>query len=170
MQFGALVAQEAAQLESPVVMFDSGGVGYPVYRYLIDEGAIPNLIKVQWGDPCLKVGLRKRYANQRAQSNFFAARAAREGRLRFLTDAYRDDIINEGGRIPTGFSEKGKEFVLPKEQMRAQGIHSPDLWDAICFLFLENAHYVPNGRDGVSLGAEGSGAEPVAAVGGDWDW
>ena len=29
--------------------------------------------------------------------------------------------------------------------MRAKGIPSPDIWDAVCFFFMESVYYTPHG-------------------------
>ena len=45
-------------------------------------------------------------------------------------------------RLPYHFDEKARYVIEKKEEMRKQGIHSPDIFDAISFLFLENITFM----------------------------
>jgi hypothetical protein len=65
----------------------------------------------------------------------------------------RRKIFEQGSRIPYHWDEKGRRYIAKKEDMKKDGIPSPDLWDAISFAFLEDAHYTIAGD---SIGPEGS--------------
>ena len=79
-----------------------------------------------------------------------AARAAKEGRLSIMTREYRNAILDQSSRIPKTFTDKGRIRVPPKHGVEWEGMGSPDLWDAVCFAFLEGLTYV------VSTNREGS--------------
>ena len=85
--------------------------------------------------------------NLRAQAMHQAARAAKEGRLSILTNDFKRDIINQSSRIPKTFTDKARIRVPPKHSTEWEGLPSPDLWDAICFAFLENVSYIVNEGD-----------------------
>lgn len=131
------------EYHNATILVDAVGMGLPCAIELAEK--LPYVIKVQWGLPCFKRDYRGRFSNQRAQANVFAARAAQEGRLRFLTNEHRDAVQTEGSRIPAYWDEKGRRHIRTKEWMAEEGIKSPDIWDAVCFLFLEGAHYIPSG-------------------------
>ena len=56
--------------------------------------------------------------------------------------AWKRDLLDEMTRLPYHFDEKARYVIEKKEEMRKQGIHSPDIFDAISFLFLENITFM----------------------------
>lgn len=124
---------------------DKGGLGVNVCQDL--EDANQNLVKVIWGDPCFQNKNKERYLNLRAQAMHQAARAAKEGRLSFLTQDYKKEVLAQSSRIPKSFTDKGRIRVPPKHSTEWEGMASPDLWDAVCFAFLEKVSYVAIEKD-----------------------
>ena len=57
----------------------------------------------------------------------------------------REKIIDQGSRLPYHFSETGglRYAMEKKEDMRKQGIKSPDLIDAMAFAFMEGLNFMP---------------------------
>lgn len=121
-------------------LVDSGGLGINVCQDLEDANKIVH--RVNWGSPCFQKRNKERYLNLRAQAMHQASRAAKEGRLSILTTAHKNTLINQSSRIPKVFTENSKIKVPQKGGKEWDGLGSPDLWDAICFAFLENAHYI----------------------------
>ena len=73
----------------------------------------------------------------------------------------REKILLQGARLPYHFAEAGglKYVMEKKEEMRKQGIKSPDIIDAMSFVFLEDAtSYM------VSADAEAGGGGSIAAT------
>lgn len=119
---------------------DSGGLGINVCQDLEDANQV--VIRVNWGNPCFQNKNKDRYLNLRAQAMHQAARAAKEGRLSILTQDHKKELLAQSSRIPKTFTDKGRIRVPPKHSPDWEGMGSPDLWDAICFAFLENVTYV----------------------------
>jgi len=57
-------------------------------------------------------------------------------------------VLAQSSRIPKTFTDKGRLKVPPKGSAEWEGLHSPDIWDAVCFAFLEGVDYVPAGDHG----------------------
>lgn len=135
------VFHQVAEIESATTLVDAGGMGVAVCQGLETKG-LPNVIRVKWGNSCFGTKNKERFFNLRAQAMVHASRAAKEGRLGIVSGPWRKDILDQGSRIPYHFDEKARYVIEKKEDMRAAGIPSPDIWDAICFLFLEDANYI----------------------------
>lgn len=134
------VFQIASGMESAGVLVDAGGMGVAVCQTLENNG-LPDVRRVKWGAPCFQNRNRERYFNLRAQAMVSASRAAKEGRLGIADGHWRRELLDQMSRTPYHYDEKARYVIERKDEMRKQGIPSPDLWDAICFLFLEDAHY-----------------------------
>ena len=147
----------AADLPAVTHVVDSGGLGINVCQDLEDAGRIVH--RVNWGNPCFRREYESRYVNLRAQAMHHAARAAKEGRLSVLTQDYRRTMIAQASRVPKVFGNRGRMQVPEKHSKEWEGLPSPDLWDAVCFAFLENVHYI-------TITGAGSGAASSSAIGG----
>ena len=71
-----------------------------------------------------------------------AARAAKDGRLSVLCPDFKRVMVGQSSRIPKTFADSGKMKVPSKGTREWEGLASPDLWDAVCFAFLENVQYI----------------------------
>lgn len=138
--FANALADEGEKLDNVTYVIDSGGLGINVCQDLEDGGKVVQ--RVNWGNPCFKNRNKDRYLNLRAQAMHQAARAAKEGRLSILTTDYRNVMLTQSARIPKGWTDKGRIKVPPKGSPEWDGLGSPDLWDSICFAFLETANYM----------------------------
>lgn len=139
--FEGEITQVAELYENANTLIDAGGMGGGVCQNLENGGRV-QVTRVKWGIPCFKNKNKERFFNQRAQAMVGAARAAKEGRLGFSAGVgFVKDILDEGSRIPYGWDEKARHKIKSKDEMAADGIHSPDVWDSICFAFLEGAVY-----------------------------
>jgi len=150
-QFAHHLMETGSPLPGVTYVVDAGGLGINVCQDMEDAGKVVH--RVNWGNPCFRKINRERYLNLRAQAMHQAARAAKEGRLSVLTGAYRSALLGQSARIPKTFTDKGRIRVPPKGSTEWDGLSSPDLWDAICFAFLENASYIvsePGHRDDAS--------------------
>jgi len=139
-QFAWSLVEYGTDLDNNTYLVDAGGLGINVCQDLEDSNKV--VIRVLWGNPCFKKSNQDRYLNLRAQCMHQAARAAKEGRLSILDDSYKNVMLAQSSRIPKAFTDKGRIKVPPKGSKEWEGLGSPDLWDAVCFAFLENANYM----------------------------
>ena len=138
--FANNLADEGSGLSNVTYVIDSGGLGINVCQDLEDAGKVVH--RVNWGNPCFRNTNKNRYLNLRAQAMHQAARAAKEGRLSVLTGDYKKVMLDQSARIPKAFTDKGRIRVPAKGSTEWDGLGSPDLWDAVCFAFLESANYI----------------------------
>lgn len=137
------VIVEAGQRSNATALIDGGGIGLSVCK-LLDKADYTQYKKVMWGSPNFRKEYRERYLNQRAQAICGLSRAVQEGRFGIddsVPLAIRKKIVQQGSRIPYHYDDKARRYIAKKEDMRKEGIPSPDIWDAISFVFLEDAHY-----------------------------
>lgn len=159
--FAHSMADAGADLSNPLYVPDSGGLGINVCQDLEDMGKV--IHRVNWGNVCHRNVNRERYFNLRAQAMHQAARAAKEGRLSILTMDYKNTMTGQSSRIPKTFTDKGRIKVPAKGDKEWDGLGSPDLWDAVCFAFLEGVDYIVADKvDG--SGGGGSRADEVKSV------
>ena len=138
------------RLSNATLYVDAGGVGATVCK-LIERSGVP-VQRVNWGAPCFKNEYKTRFYNLRACAMVRFRDAVRQGRLVFpqgLSPNLREKIIVQGSRLPYHFSEAGglRYVMQSKEDMRRDGIKSPDLIDAMSFAFLEGATYMVAHQD-----------------------
>lgn len=134
-------AEVGGNLEGVTYTIDSGGLGINVCQDLEDLSKVVH--RVNWGNPCFQNRNKERYMNLRAQAMHQAARAVKDGRLVVLTNEHKQTMLSQSSRIPKTFTDKARVRVPPKHSNEWEGMGSPDLWDAVCFLFLENLNYIP---------------------------
>lgn len=135
------IIEAADPYEGINYVVDSGGLGINVCQDLEDKGKVVH--RVNWGNPCFQNKNKERYLNLRAQAMHHAARAAKEGRISILTQEHRKPLLAQSSRIPKTFTDKARIRVPPKHSIEWEGMGSPDLWDAICFAFMEGVVYTP---------------------------
>jgi hypothetical protein len=139
--FEGEIANISEMYENAVTLIDAGGMGGGVCQNLEASGRA-EVVRVIWGKPCDKNRNKERFINKRAQAMVGAARAAKEGRLGISVGVpYKKSIVDEGSRIPYFFDNQTRYQIASKQDMASQGIGSPDLWDAICFAFMEGASF-----------------------------
>jgi hypothetical protein len=139
-QFANYLADVGSDYSNVTYVVDSGGLGINTCQDLEDMNKVVH--RVIWGNPCFKNVNKDRYLNLRAQASHQAARAAKEGRLSVLTTDHRNMMLDQSSRIPKAFTDKGRIRVPPKGSPEWDGMGSPDLWDAVCFAFLEDVNYI----------------------------
>lgn len=141
--YGSII-EETGKLSNATAIIDGGGIGLSVIKQL-EKNDFTNLIKVLWGSPNFKKEYKERYVNQRAQACCGIARAVQDGRFGISADIPKSivkKIVKQGSRIPYHYDEKARRYIERKDQMKSDGIPSPDIWDSLSFAFLENAHYL----------------------------
>jgi hypothetical protein len=121
---------------------DSMGLGVSVAQDLEDSGKL--VYRVNWALPCFQERNKSRYMNLRAQAMHHTARAAKEGRLSFLTDEWKKVVLSQSSRIPKAWTSNARIKVPEKGGKEWEGLGSPDIWDAVCFAFLEGLTYIPS--------------------------
>ncbi len=138
------IIDESSRVSNCTAVIDGGGVGISVIKQL-EKNDFTNFVKVLWGSPNFKKEYKERYVNQRAQACCGIARAIQDGRLGISSSVPKSvlkKLIKQGSRIPYHYDEKARRYIEKKSDMAADGIPSPDLWDALSFSFLENVHYI----------------------------
>lgn len=141
------------KLSNATLYVDAGGVGATVCKLIERSGA--TVVRVNWGIPCFRNEYKTRFYNLRACAMVRFRDAVRQGRALLpqgISKKLREKIIDQGSRLPYHFSEAGglRYVMQSKEDMRRDGIKSPDLIDAMSFAFLEGSTYM------VSDGAKGA--------------
>lgn len=134
------------KLSNATLYVDNGGVGHTVAK-LLERMGIP-VSKIDWGKPCFKKEYKDRFYNQRACANVRLRDAIKSGRAvlpQGLDRQVREKILEQGSRLPYHFAEAGglRYVMEKKEEMRKEGIKSPDIWDTFAFAFLEETTYMP---------------------------
>ena len=140
--FAGDLANLFGKLSNATLLVDNGGVGHTVNKLLEREG-IP-VVRIDWGKPCFKKEYQNRFYNRRACAMVRFRDAIKSGRVSMpqgLDRKMREKILLQGSRLPYHFAEAGglRYVMEKKENMRADGIPSPDIIDAMSFVFLEDA-------------------------------
>lgn len=143
-QLHGVILEEVRNRNNAGALIDAGGMGLIVCKQL-DLDGFSNYRKVNWGNPNFSKEYKTRYFNQRAQAICGLSRAVQEGRFGVDPDVPKSFIkkmVEQGSRIPYHWDEKARRVIMKKEDMRSkEGLPSPDVWDALSFTFLEDAHY-----------------------------
>jgi hypothetical protein len=140
-QFARVVAAKYRSLPAATVAVDADGAGRTVVLDL-EEMGIP-VERIHWGLPPHTDADKKRYLNQRA----FAQYKLREG---ILEERFKGPVnskfVEQASKLPYKIDEQGRYRMMPKEQMKSEGIKSPDISDTCSFFYLVD--YIPSsGRD-----------------------
>jgi hypothetical protein len=142
-QLHGVVVREASERNNATAMIDAGGMGLLVCKQL-DLDGFSNYHKVNWGVANFKKEYKERYLNQRAQAICGLTRAVQEGRFGVdpgIDKAFTREMVKQGSRIPFHYDEKARRVIMKKDDMKKEGIPSPDIWDSLAFAFLEDAHF-----------------------------
>ncbi len=142
--FAGDIVDAFGKADNATLYVDNGGVGASVCK-LIERSGVP-VSRVDWGKPCFAREYQARFYNLRACAQVRIRDAIKQGRARMpqgLDQRLREKIIDQFSRLPYHFSESGglRYVMQSKEDMRKAGIKSPDLSDAMSFIFLEGATY-----------------------------
>ncbi|WP_163003742.1 hypothetical protein [Pseudomonas viridiflava] len=143
----------AQGLPNVTVVIDVSAMGMQFLRRL-EELQLGNMVLkgVLWGARPYSNEYRKRFVNQRAQSTVHAAEAIRDGAMR-LSAKYKRDLIEQGSRIPFSLDELGRFKIASKESMAADGLSSPDYFDTIAMVFLEDVNYISCSEESATMQA-----------------
>lgn len=153
----------ALALSNCTVLVDVGGQGVQ-FAKMMEQMGCPNVIHVNWGNYNFKKRLKERFFNQRAQCSVQAVEAVKDGRLSLIED-HKKDMLDQASRLPYHIDEKGRWHIMTKEDMRKEGLPSPDLWDTVCMAFLEEAVYVVADASGQKPGgAKGKALDKLASL------
>lgn len=164
-QFAGEVVDIFLKANSATLLMDNGGAGATVIK-LIEANGVP-VTRVDWGKPCFRREYQDRFYNQRACAMVRWRDAVKQGRVRMpqgLTREQKEKILMQGSRLPFKFVEAGglRYQMEKKEEMRKNGIKSPDVIDAMAFAFLEDAQFIPIGGQVGVVGGSAAAANEVA--------
>lgn len=129
--FACGIAKRAQDLQSVTVAVDAAGSGRTVVLELESQGITVD--RLHWGAPPHNESDRKRYRNMRAYACVQVREALRSKRLKLPGGK---KIIEQASRLPYSFDEMGRYQMTSKDVMRSKGIKSPDILDAIAFIWL----------------------------------
>lgn len=118
-------------LSNVTIAVDADGAGRATILELEELGHVVE--RIHWGLPPHTEADKKRYKNLRAYSSVKAREAIFDGRMRI--DGHKK-TIEQGSLIPYKIDDAGRYQIIPKEQMKAKGIKSPDRFDTNCFFFI----------------------------------
>ncbi|TDR30669.1 hypothetical protein [Hydromonas duriensis] len=142
--FRGLVSEVYNSVSNATIVVDAGGAGAEFAKLLERDGK--NVKRVNWGNPCFKKAYKNRYFNLRACAMVRFRDAVRQGRVSITPNLERilkNKMLLQGSRLPYSFTEEGvlRYKMMGKNEMRAKGIKSPDIIDAMSFVFLEDVFY-----------------------------
>lgn len=152
MTLAGRVAEEARRLKADAIFVDEGGVGAGVVDRLRQLGL--DVIGVQFGakaDGLSFTGEHERYANKRAELYGQLRQALKAGLA--LPDLA--DLTTDLTAIEYGFNARDEIQLEKKEQMKARGLASPDLADALALTY---AYPVVAGAGATRFAGGGGGA------------
>ncbi len=121
------------------LVVDDNGAGKGLGQLLKKHGIW--YMPVYWGGACFNNDNRKEYVNKRALAYVCLKRAIESGRFKVKTRKYKVKIQDQIIKIPYTFDEHSRYKILSKDEMKRQGIKSPDLGDVFAFIFLQNVFY-----------------------------
>lgn len=156
MTLAGRVAEEARRLRADAVFVDEGGVGAGVVDRLRQLGL--DVIGVQFGakaDGLSFTGQHERYANKRAELYGQLSQALKAGLA--LPDIA--DLTTDLTAIEYGFNARDEIQLEKKEQMKARGLGSPDLADALALTY---AYPVVAGAGATRFAGGGAGGRLVS--------
>ncbi len=131
------------------IIVDTNGAGTGLKQHLLREGI--HFEEVNWGVPCFSNNDKAIYSNDRALASVCLQRAVKAGNFKVLTPLYRSKIEEQLTRLPYKFDEKGRYKIPSKEDMRRNGIASPDIVDTFAFLFLRQSYVIPAKQERMAL-------------------
>lgn len=146
--FARELYQRIQTLPNVTIAVDADGCGRTVVLTLEELNVAVE--SIHWGLPPHSDADRKRYKNLRAFSAVKVREALFENRLRIIRNT---KLMDQGAKIPYRLDEAGRYAIMPKEQMRSQGIKSPDLFDTVCFFYLVDYVPVSDGTNSVEKDA-----------------
>ena len=133
---GREIYQYAQDYANVVAVIDSVGIGLTAAQEAEELGV--NVQRMMWGIPAHSEAQKRRFLNQRA----LAWVALRDGLMeeRVRLDA-SDTALNQISRIPYKLDERGRYVMKSKDEMRSEGIKSPDWGDVYAMAML--ADFIP---------------------------
>ena len=135
----AKISECIDKYSNATLVVDDNGAGKGLGQLLKKHGIW--YMPVYWGGACFNNDNRKEYVNKRALAYVCLKRAIESGRFKVKTKKYLVKIQDQIIKIPYTFDEHSRYKILSKDEMKRQGIKSPDLGDVFAFLFLENVFY-----------------------------
>lgn len=132
--------------EGATLIIDPIGSGAGLCQALRAEGVY--FTEVHWGVACFKNIHKTYYVNKRAHAYVTMAKAVEMGRLS-VSDKVRGryqvktQLHEQLIRVPYTFDDKARWKLLSKQDMKKQGIDSPDIADTLAFMFMEKVNYAP---------------------------
>ena len=134
------------------LVIDPIGSGAGLCQTLKAEGVY--FVEVHWGVSCFKNANKLYYCNKRSHAYVMLSKAMQQGR--FCIDdkvlknyGVKNNIEEQAIKLPYTFDDKARWKLLSKDDMKKQGITSPDILDTFAFIFLEYVNYSPTDSDSV---------------------
>jgi hypothetical protein len=119
------------------VGIDAHGIGSSVVQRC-EKKFKRDVVAMKWGETCHNNTDKKRFNHKKTQGHFRFKYAIQQGRC--LLDN-SDKTKEQASKLPYAMSDKGVYAMMPKPEMKKQGLASPDRTDTYCMGFLID--YVP---------------------------
>lgn len=129
--FARRIAAKYREYPAVTIGVDADGAGRTVILELEEMGIAVE--RVRWGLPCHTKAAQERYLNLRAYAHCQLRDAIFDRRFK---GPDLKKFVEQASRLPYKIDERGRYQMLPKDQMKAKGIKSPDISDTCCFAFL----------------------------------
>jgi hypothetical protein len=137
------VLDYAAAFSNVTIVVDTNGMGNQFLKRMMElDGGGISFKGVRWGERPFSNEYRKRFLNQRAQSTVHAIEAIKDGAVRFIAK-YQKDLLDQASRMPYHLDELGRYHIARKQDMAAENLSSPDLFDTVAMAYLEEVDYIP---------------------------
>ncbi|MCV6590792.1 MAG: hypothetical protein OIF57_17475 [Marinobacterium sp.] len=120
------------------VAVDANGIGSITANELDKKNV--DVQRITWGLPCHAEAHKKRFHNQRAYCNVALRDGINSGRVRLDSSK---TVIEQISKLPHRLNEQGRYVMMSKDDMRQQGIKSPDWADVYAMAMMADVipHY-----------------------------
>lgn len=147
-QFARYVASVYHDPKYPAltIAVDGDGAGRTVILELEEMGI--QCERIHWGLPCHATADQKRFTNLRAYSHLKLRESIFDERFK---GPINKKFVAQASKLPYKLDERGRYKMMPKDQMKSEGIKSPDISDTCCFFYLTD--YIPY-EGGSTVGKE----------------
>ncbi|MBU2968743.1 terminase [Pseudoalteromonas sp. C2R02] len=115
---------------------DGDGIGAATIEKLEELGL--SVQAIHWGLPCHSSKDKKRFNNRRTYAHWMTLYAIQQGRMRLDKNTKTSE---QGSKLPFSMNDKGVIAMMGKQDMKKQGIDSPDRFDT--YNFTQLVDYMP---------------------------
>lgn len=134
-----IISECLVRYPNATLVVDDNGAGIGLGQNLKSKGIYYKSAK--WGGPCFNRANQRDYFNKRSMAYVCLARAIAQGRFKLSTNKNNVKVKEQITKIKYAFDDNSRYKVLSKEELKKQGIRSPDIADTFAYLFMEGVMY-----------------------------